>query len=107
MGDVNGAYGNQPLKQNEINHYKEDYQKSLELFQNALEEYSHPDGEFHKKEQLKKVMNEALQVMNETASVALKESKGQKLVVVDYQAYLDDPSDKNKRQLTKDLENLH
>ena len=108
MQDVGGIGGSRPLTPEEKQCYQQDYQKSFDLFQNALTEYNKPNVEFHKKEQLKKVMDEALQVMNETACVALKEgkqAKGQSLQT-DYESYINEPSDENKKKLMDDVDSL-
>ena len=111
MQDVSGVGGSgesKPLTSDEIKRYQEDYQKGFDLFQNALTEYNKPNVEYHKKVQLKKVMDEALQVMNETASVALKKGKQAKeqSLSENYETYINDPSDENKKQLMDDIDSL-
>lgn len=108
MQDVHGLGSSQPLNPEETQKYQEDYQKSFELFQNAFAEYNKPNVEYHKKMQLKKVMDEALQVMNETASAVLKESKQAKEQILsqDYEVYISDPSEKNKNKIVDDIDGL-
>ena len=108
MQDVGGVGGSKPLTPEKINDYKQDYQKSFDLFQNALKEYSKPHVEYHKKAQLKKVMNEALQVMNQTACVALTKEKQahESSLEKDYTAYIESPSSENRKKLADDINQL-
>ena len=108
VSSVGGTGGQKPLTPEQTQHLQEDYQKSFDLFENALKEYSKPNVEYHKKEQLKKVMDEALDVMNKTAHAALQEGKltQEKALANDYQAYMKDPTDDNKQKLLADLEAL-
>lgn len=108
MQDVGGVGGSRPLTPEERQRYHEDYQKSLDLFENAFTEYNKPNVEYHKKAQLKKVMDEALQVMNETACAALKEGKQSQETALenDYDAYLENPNEANKQKLLSDIKTL-
>lgn len=112
MSDVGGVQGGgepQKYTKEELENYQRVYKKGLDLFQKSFEEYNQPNVEFHKKEQLKKVMDEALQVMNETACVALKEGKmaDEKKLNEHYQAFIADPSDKNNQQaVANDIKSL-
>jgi len=102
--------GGEPRKysKEELQKYQQDYNKGLHLFKESFHEYTKPDAESHKKEQLKKVMNEALQVMNETACVALREGKlgSEKQLNTDYQTFMASPSDENQKKVADDLKAL-
>ena len=107
MQEVDDFGKSTPLTSEETKSYQEDYQKSFNLFQQALKAY-HPNIEYHKRDQLKKVMNEALQVMSEVACVVLKEgnqAKSQSLQA-DYKTYLNHPSDENRKKLMDDIDSL-
>lgn len=108
MKDVSGVGGSDPLKSGEMKRYQDDYKSSFDLFQSAFAEYNKPNVEYHKKLQLKKVMDEALQVMNETVRAALKK-EGQteeQFLSQHYEAYINDPSDENKKKLIDDIDRL-
>ncbi|MCB1110274.1 MAG: hypothetical protein KDK64_04780 [Chlamydiia bacterium] len=111
MSDVGGVQGGgEPhhYSKEELERYHQDYQKGLDLFQKSFEEYNKPDVEFHKKEQLKKVMDEALQVMNETACVALKEGKvaNDKQLNTDYQDFIKNPTPEAQKKVADDIKAL-
>ena len=108
VSGVGGAGGQQPLTPEQTQHLQDDYHKSFDLFENALKEYSKPNVEYHKKEQLKKVMSEALDVMNKTAHATLQEGKlnQEKTLEEDYEAFMKDPSEANQQKLLADLEAL-
>ncbi len=108
ISGVGGTGGEKPLTPEETQHLQDDYQKSFELFENALKEYSKPNVEYHKKQQLKKVMDEALDVMNKTAHAGLKEGKlsQEQALADDYKAYIKEPNDANQQKLLADLEAL-
>lgn len=107
IGGVGGVDGSKPLTPEETQHYKQDYEKSFELFQKAFTEYSN-SNEVHKKTKLKQVMDESLQVMNETASVALKQGKQvqEQALEKSYGTYIDNPTNENKQNLIDQIENL-
>lgn len=108
VSGVGGTGGEQPLSPEQTQHLQDDYQKSFDLFENALKQYSKPNVEYHKKQQLKKVMDEALDVMNKTAHSALQEGKlsQEKALENDYKAYMKDPTDANQQKLLADLKAL-
>lgn len=109
MSDVGGVSGGQPqYSPEEIQKYKEDYQKSYNLFQKAFHDYNQPNLEPHKKAQLKKVMDEALQVMNETACVALKKGKidDEKRLTDNYSEFIQHPTEGNQKKVSDDLDSL-
>lgn len=109
MSDVSGVSGQQPqYSPEEIQKYRDDYQKSYDLFQKAFQDYNQPNVEEHKKAQLQKVMREALQVMNETACVALKKGKieDEQRLSNDYSEFLENPSPENQKKVSDDLDSL-
>ncbi|MCB1085254.1 MAG: hypothetical protein KDK60_04050, partial [Chlamydiia bacterium] len=77
-------------------------------FQKSFQEYTQPNVEFHKKQQLQKVIEEALQVMNETACVALKKEKmgAEEQLNTDYQQVVKDPTQENQQKVSEDLKSL-
>ena len=84
----------------EIQQYKERYEDSLHLFQQSFHDYQQPNIESHKQTQLKKVMDEALQVMNETASVALSKAKqkDEQHFNDTYKSFIGNPEDQQQQQ---------
>jgi len=111
MSDVEGIQGggeSHQHSQKELEKYHQDYEKGLNLFKESFDQYNQPNLEGHKKAQLKKVMDEALQVMNETACVALKEGKkGDEMKLnTDYQTFIKDPSTDNQKKVADDIKAL-
>ena len=110
MSDVGGVSvgGDHQYSPEEIDKYKEDYDKGYHLFKDSFNDYNQPNVEFHKKEQLKKVMDEALNVMNETACVALKEGKqkDEQQLTEDYAAFKNNPTPENQKKVADDLDSL-
>ncbi|MCB1107427.1 MAG: hypothetical protein KDK76_04950 [Chlamydiia bacterium] len=92
----------------ELEKYQQDYEKGLHLFKESFKDYNKEDAPFHKKEQLKKVMMESLQVMNETAKVALTKEKQQDELKLnaDFEAFLNDTTPENQKKVANDLEAL-
>ncbi|NRA90444.1 MAG: hypothetical protein HRU43_04880 [Simkaniaceae bacterium] len=111
MSEIEGVQGvgdSKEYSKEELQKYQEDYQKGLDLFKQSFQEYTQPNVEDHKKAQLKKVMDEALQVMNGTACVALKEGKqgAGKTLTTDYRTYLEKPNAENKEKVAQDIQTL-
>ena len=92
----------------ETQRYQEDFQKSLSLFQKSFEEYNRPGIDPHKKEQFKKVLDETLQIMNQTANAALSQAKQKKEASLntDYEMFLTDPSSQNREKIVGDIQDL-
>lgn len=110
MADIGGVGGpGKSYTPDELKHYQADYQKSLKLFQKSLEQYNQTNMEPHKKAKFKQVMDESLQIMNETASVALKKGKQsyEKALESDYKNYIANPTDENLKKLEESINNLH
>jgi len=84
--------------------YKQQYKHGLDLFQRALGEYSKAD-EIHKKDAFKKVMDQALDVLNETArGLGRKDLLEQNVKISDdYQSYRAHDTELEKNQLAQDL----
>ncbi|WP_316358616.1 hypothetical protein [Candidatus Neptunichlamydia sp. REUL1] len=111
MSDVEGVQGGgepHQYSQEELEKYHQDYEKGLNLFKESFDQYNQPNLEVHKKAQLKKVMDEALQVMNETACVALKQGKRDHEVMLNihYQTFIEDPSADNQKKVADDIKAL-
>ena len=106
--EVQGEGGPHQYSQEELVRYQQDYQKGLTLFKESFEQYNQPDLEIHKRTQLKKVMDEALQVMNETACVALKEGRqeNEKQLNINYQTFISDPNPQNQKNVADDIKTL-
>ena len=110
MTDTSGVGGpGQPqYSQKEIQEYQERYQKGFDMFQKAFKDYNQPNIEPHKKAEFQKVMSEALQVMNETASVALKKGKldDEKRLSENYAEFIEDPSLDHQKNVSDDINSL-
>lgn len=110
MSDTSGIQGGPSphYSKEELERYAQDYKKGLNLFQKSFEDYNKPDVEFHKKKQLKKVMDETLQVMNETARIALEKGKleNERNLNIDYQDFLKNPTPVNQKKVADDLKAL-
>lgn len=89
--------------------YRQEFKEGVNLFQNSLAEYQKAD-EVHKKNALKNVMDEALQVMNETAQLCLskKAQMQENQLAQDYQAFssLASPTDTDYQKLNSEIDNL-
>ena len=94
--------------QKQIREYQQRYQKGFELFQKAFKGYSAPETTSHQKTQFQKVMSEALQVMNETASLALKKDKlsDEQRLKEHYAAFLENPGPENQQKISNDINAL-
>lgn len=111
MSDVGGiSGGGQPphYSPEDIEKYKADYAKGFKLFQESFNDHNKPNVEFHKKEQLQKVMTEALNVMNETACVALKagKQKDEERLTMDYEEFKNNPNGETQKKIADDLNRL-
>ena len=109
MSEISGGQPPPPPTPEEIERYKKDYHDSVDLFRNAFQEYNKPDVEPHKKAKLKEVMDEALDVMNKTACVALKEGKERELEAQlndHYEAYIQNSTPENQQRVLQNIEKL-
>ncbi len=89
----------------DIKLYEQQYRQGLDQFQRALKEYSAPHLEVHKKEAFKKVMDNALQVLNETARAMKREDllKKNALIAQNFKDYATSHSPQDQQKLAKDL----
>lgn len=88
--------------------YHSEFKRGAELFRKALEDYDKSKIPAQK-EQFKKVMDEALTVMNQTAKVVCNDRKKRDLeekVEKDYQNFIKDPSKSHYDLLHKDIESI-
>jgi len=111
MSDVGGVSGGQPereLSPEEIERYRDDYNKGFKLFQEAFNDYNKPDVEIHKKAKFQDVMNKALAIMNETACVAISEGKRAKEAQLseDYTAFINQPTPESQMKVSEDISSL-
>ncbi len=101
MSDVTGPLGPHDRKM-----YEHEYKQSADLFKRALDQYSKSDNPYQKAE-FKDVMDQAMQVLNETASELMRkelQAQNQK-IAKDYetfQKFPDDPDTVDK--LNSDLD---
>jgi hypothetical protein len=74
--------------QNKKRMYEAEYKHAANLFDRSLEEYTHSEN-VYKKEAFRKVMNQALQILKDTASALKKQEllKQCDQIEQDYQAY--------------------
>lgn len=101
MSEVSG-----PLGPHEKKMYEEEYKHSADLFKRALDQYNKSENPYQKAE-FKDVMDQAMQVLNETASGLMrKELKDQNQHIAqdyaNFQKYPGDPDTLNK--LSSDLD---
>ena len=103
---LQGVGDSKEYSKEELQKDQEDYQKGLDLLNNPFRVHQ-PNVEDHKSS-AKKVMDEALQVMNGTACVALKEGKqgAGKTLTNDYHTYLEKPNAENKEKVAQDIQTL-
>lgn len=109
MSGVEGVQGNEPhYSQEELERYCQDYQKGLSLFQQSFADYTKHNVEYHKKTQLMKVMGEALNVMNETACIVLKQNKQhvEEKLNNDFSDFKNNPTPENQKKISDDLARL-
>jgi hypothetical protein len=88
--------------------YKQEFQRGMNLFEQSLHEYQNTEAG-PKKDKFKEVMELTMQVMNETAKLALSKSaqKTEGVLEQDYQSYISDSSEDNLNKLQGDIDKLH
>ncbi len=110
MFGIQGSGSSKPLTPQEKKEYQKAYEKGHDLFKKALEAYGCAGSNPHKKEKLKQVMDETLNVMQETTRAYLREGKkgggDQKKLLQDYQEYIENPSKENRVKLMEDVDHL-
>lgn len=94
-----------PLSSKTIQTYRAEYARGAQIFKEALEEYN-KTSEYHKKEQLMKAMQEALNVMDQLANYVLRDKKIEQKLSTDFQNLAANDSPENLQQLNKDIENI-
>lgn len=85
--------------------YKDEYKHGVDLFQRALQQHAKAEDVF-KKGEFEDVMNNMMQVLNETARALKAENlkEQNKKIANDFAAYQDTPTTDNQKKLTKDLD---
>lgn len=105
MSDVSSSGGAAPLSPQDKKLYQQDYKHGADLFERVLDEYAKSTNPYQKQE-FKELMEKAMQVLNQTASM-LKSSSLQKQnqkIEKDWAAYQNQGSPLLADQLRKDLE---
>jgi hypothetical protein len=87
--------------------YRQEFAHGLDLFQRSLSEYQSTDAG-HKKDMFKQVMDEALQVMNETAKMCLNRAgqKQESALASDYDTFMSNGSSSSLQKLNSDIDQL-
>lgn len=108
MTDINPINNQSSFSPEEIAQYKKDYQEGFSLFKEAFFTYDQPHLPNAKKAQLKKVMDESLQVMNQVAYVALqkKQHPDEKNLEKNYHAFIKEPNEQNRKNLLQSIQAL-
>ena len=101
--DISGV--GQPIGPREKRMYEQEYKHGADLFQRALSQYTQSSNMYQKAE-FKDVMDQALQVMNQTANSLMRQElqKQNEQITKDYanfQKFPDDPD--MQQQLNQDL----
>jgi hypothetical protein len=93
-----------PVTPNEKKQYEEEYQQSVQLFQNALNQNAEAQNPYQQ-QQYQDVMEQAMHILNQAAR-GLKRSDllaQNRRIADDYQAYLNNPSQEAQQKLIQDL----
>jgi len=101
---MSSVEGSGPTSPQDLQTYRQEYKQGVDLFQRALKEYSSAD-EVHKKDAFKNVMENALQVLNDSARGMKRPDLLQKnqQIAKDFQDFQDTGSVQAKTQLSQDL----
>ncbi|MEX0961330.1 MAG: hypothetical protein WDZ28_00525 [Simkaniaceae bacterium] len=103
MSEVSGAGGISPK---DMQSYKQEFHKSVDIFKESLEEY-HQTGEGPKKEAFKKAMDESLHIMDQLGPIFSKEIQQQKATLEGhYSDFTSKESDSGFNQLETDIKSL-
>ncbi len=103
MSDVSGVG---PLSPRDKKMYEQEYKQGADLFKHALNQYN-KSGDMFQKEEFKKVMDQAMQVLNESANGLMRKElqKQNSKIASDYATFQKYPGDKDTVQtLIKDLD---
>lgn len=100
--DVQG-YGR--ISRKEMKMYEQEYKQGAALFQKALGDYAKSE-DIYQKEEFKEVMNQAMQVLNETAQGLKRQEllKQNEEIEKDYTSYQNSPDEKIQQKLNDELE---
>ncbi len=88
--------------------YRHEFLQGLDLFKRALDQYEKTDLQ-PKKDRFKEVMNEALNVLNQTASVVCRGKAAmhkEEVLAKDYKSFAKDDSPENFQKLQADIQKL-
>lgn len=96
-----------PHGENKQEEYKKEYQESVRIFSESLNEY-HGTTEFQKKAMLKKAMSKSLQAMGDSAAGMLnKELQAQKNQLQnDYDSFTSHESEEGYERLQGDIQSM-
>ncbi|HSX25827.1 MAG TPA: hypothetical protein VLE89_02325 [Chlamydiales bacterium] len=85
--------------------YEQEYKHGADLFQRALSEHSKADN-IYQKEEFKEVMDQAMQVLNETARELKRQGllKQNEKIAQDYNDYQSNPTKEGQSRLSQDLD---
>lgn len=88
--------------------YHEEVKKSIDLFEKSFKQIQKKSTFTQQKEEYEKVMNECMQVMQETAmGLANKELlKIKNQLSMDYKGYLNNPTSTNRDKLQHDIDKM-
>jgi len=102
MEDVQGA-GKISLKEMKL--YEQEYKHAAALCQKTLAEYAKAE-DIYQKEEYKEVMNQAMQVLKETAHGLKRQDllKQNEEIEKTYSSYQNNPNDQVQQKLNQDLE---
>jgi hypothetical protein len=87
--------------------YKQDFHRSVELFEKSFKEHQQSQIDQQKK-MYEHVMKESLSIMQETAGAMLNQqlSKMKEKLDKDLTSYLDNPSSEHTNKVLKDIEGI-
>ena len=96
--------GGGQINPQDLQTYRHEYKQGVDLFQRALKEYSAAD-EIHKKDAFREVMENALQILNDSAKAMKRTDLLQKnqQIAKDFQDLQDTGSLQAQKHLTDDL----
>lgn len=95
-----------PLSPSEKKMYEQEYKHGADLFKRALEQYSKSDNAYQK-EEFKDVMDQAMQVLNESAQGLMRQEllKQNETITKDYANFQKLPNDTERQgKLSNDLD---
>lgn len=103
MASVSGGGG---LSPKDVENYKKDFEKSVDIFKESLDGMSKADG-MDKKAAFRKSMEEALGIMDQISPILNKTIQEQKMkLITDYNNYTVNDSADNLQKLQNDISGL-